>query len=50
MVFKEGVPDAEEIFHSAQIIFWLRMKYRVPLFNFALSDWLLNPVLCLKSC
>ena len=50
VVFKQGVSDAEEIFHSAQLSSWLRLKHRVSTFNFVLSDWVMNPSLCLQSC
>ncbi|XP_068504282.1 uncharacterized protein [Phaseolus vulgaris] len=29
VVFKQGVSDAEEIFHSAQLSSWLRLKHRM---------------------
>jgi len=52
VVFKQGflIPNMEEIFHSAQLLSWLRLKHRVTFFNFAFSDLHLNPGQCLQSC
>ena len=49
IIFKQGVPDAEEIFHSAQLVSWLWLKHKIKLFTFALSDWILNPNQCIRS-
>jgi len=49
VIFKQGKPDAEEIFHRAQLNSWLWLKNRVHNFNFSFSNWILNPELCVKS-
>jgi len=37
-VFKQGVVDADEIFHSAQLLAWLRLKHGASPFGYAFSD------------
>ena len=37
-VFKQGIANAEEIFHSAQLSAWLRLKHGASPFSFAFSD------------
>jgi len=49
VVFKQGVVDAEEMFQQAQLKSWLWMKYRVCRFNYSFVEWVLNPMLCIKS-
>jgi len=49
VVFKQGVVDVEEMFQQAQLKSWLWMKYRVHRFNYSFVDWVLNPMLCIKS-
>jgi len=49
VAFKQGVVDAEEMFQQAQLKSWLWMKYRVHRFNYSFVDWVLNPMLCIKS-
>jgi len=44
VVFKQGVPDVEEIFQSAQLFFfWQWLKHMVRYFSYAFSYWHLNP-------
>jgi len=50
VIFKQGVPDDKEIFHSAQLLSWLWLKHRVKSFNYAFSDWILNPNQYIRSC
>ena len=50
IIFRQGVPDAEEVFHSAQMLSWLWLKHKVKPFIYALSDWILNPNQCIRSC
>ncbi len=50
IVFKQGIPDAEEVFHSAQLATWLYLKLGAGSFTFSYSDWILNPSICLQSC
>jgi len=47
VVFKEGVPDADEIFQNAQLQSWLWLKHKVDGFSHAFSDWILNLNQCL---
>ena len=49
VVFKQGVVDAEEIFQKAQIKSWLGMKHKSVSFNYSQVDWILNPMLCIRS-
>ena len=49
VVFKQGIPDAEEIFHSAQLSTWLCLKYGAGSTSSSFSDWMLNPGLCLHD-
>jgi len=49
VVFKEGIPDAEEILQSAQLQSWLWLKHKVAGFSYAFSDWILNPYQCLLA-
>jgi len=49
-IFKQDSVDTEEIFHMAQLKTWLWLRYRMKSFNYSFSDWLLNPILCIKSC
>ena len=48
-MFKQGIPDAEEIFHSAQLAMWLYLKFGAAPFSFSYSDWILNPNICLQG-
>ena len=49
VVFKQGIPDAEEIFHSAQVVTWLCLKFGAASFRYSYSDWILNNNTCLQS-
>ena len=49
VVFKEGVPDDDEIFQNAQLQSWLWLKYKVAGYSYAFCDWLLNPKQCLLA-
>jgi len=49
VVFKQGIVDAEEMFEKAQIKSWLWMKHKSISFNYSLVDWILNPMICIKS-
>ena len=49
VIFKQGKPNAQVIFHQAQPRSWLWMKNRVCAFNFSFLDWLLNVKLYRKS-
>ena len=49
VIFKLGVPNAEEIFQMAQLLTWLWLKHRVCSFSYAFSNWHLNPSQCLQS-
>ena len=49
MVFKEGFPDADEIFHNAQLQSWLWLKHKVVGFSYAFSDWIMNLNQCLLA-
>jgi len=50
IVFEQGVVDADEIVHLAQLAVWLRLKHGVFPFDYAFSDWILNLGLCLQNC
>jgi len=49
VVFKQGVVDAEDIFHLAPLSVWLRLKHGTYVFNYSFSDWIINPMLCLQG-
>jgi len=49
VVFKEGVPDANEIFHNALLQSWLWLKDKVVGFSYAFSDWIMNLNQCLLA-
>jgi len=49
-IFKQDRVDTEEIFHMAQLKTWLWLRYRMKSFSYSFSYWLLNPILCIKSC
>ena len=48
-MFNQGVVDAEEILHSAQMYAWLCLKHGPCAFSYSFTDWILNPGLCLKN-
>ena len=50
VVFKQGTADVEEIVHLAQLSVWLKLKFGTKSFNYAFSDWILNPGVCMQSC
>ena len=47
VVFRQGVPDADEIFQHAQLQSWLWLKHKTVGFSYAFSDWILDPNQCL---
>ena len=49
IVFKQGILDAEEIFHSAQLATWLCLKFGTAPFSFSFSDWILSPIICMHG-
>jgi len=49
VVFKQSVVDAEEVLQQAQLKSWLWMKNKAHRFNYSFTDWILNPMLCIKS-
>jgi len=49
VVFKGGIPEADEILQSAQLQSWLWLKHKVAGFSYAFSDWILNPYQCLRA-
>ena len=50
IIFKQKIADAEEIFLVVQLRSWLWLKHRAGPFNYAFSDWHLNPIIYIKSC
>ncbi len=50
VVFKQGTADVEEIVHIAQLSVWLKLKFGTKSFNYAFSNWILNPDVCMQSC
>jgi len=50
IVFDQGVVDAEEIFHNAQLKSWLWLKHKEQTSARCFADWLMNPMLCISSC
>ena len=49
LIFKQGIPNVEEIFQKTQLKSWFWLKYRAQAFCYSFSDWILNPILCIKS-
>ena len=49
VVFKQRVVDVEEVLQQAQLKSWLWMKNKANRFNYSFTDWILNPILCIKS-
>jgi len=49
VVFNQGVVDEEEVFQKAQLKSWLWLKHNRVNFNYSLSDWVLNPMVCISS-
>jgi len=49
LVFNKSVVDAEEVFQQAQIKSWLWLKHKGNKFTYSLSDWVLNPMICISS-
>ena len=45
---QDGI-DVEEVFQQAQLKSWLWMKHKAHRFNYSFTDWILNPMLCIKS-
>lgn len=39
----------EEIFQKVQLKSWLWMKHKSVSFHYSLMDWILNPMLCIRS-
>ena len=50
IIFQQGVVDAEEVFQRVQLKSWLWMKHKVRSFYYSFVDWVLNPIICLRSC
>jgi len=48
-MFKQGVVDAEGVFHMVQLRSRLWMNHRVRAFSFSFLKWHLNPVFYIKS-
>ena len=49
VVFKQGVVDAEETFSMAQLKAWQWLKHRGHRWSYSLADWILNPLICIRS-
>jgi len=49
IVFKQGVVDVEETFLMAQLKSWQWLKHMGHHFNYTLADWVLNPLICIRS-
>jgi len=49
ILFKQEVVDAEEILQMAQLKSWLWLKHKAAFHSHSFADWLLNPVICIKS-
>jgi len=50
VVFNQGVADAEEVFHNAQLKSWLWLKNKAQHFNCSFAEWMMNPLVCITSC
>ncbi|XP_068474698.1 uncharacterized protein [Phaseolus vulgaris] len=50
VVFNQGVVDAEEVFHNAQLKSWLWLKNKAQHFNYSFAEWMMNPLVCITSC
>jgi len=48
-VFNQKVVDEEEVFQKVQLKSWLWLKHKGTKFNYSLSDWVMNPMVCLSS-
>ncbi|XP_068486393.1 uncharacterized protein [Phaseolus vulgaris] len=49
VVFSQGKIDVEEIIQKVQLKSWQWLKHRDPSFSYSLSDWMLNPLVCIRS-
>ncbi|XP_068504327.1 uncharacterized protein [Phaseolus vulgaris] len=49
IVFNQGVADVEEIFQKVQLKSWQWLKHRGPSFSYSFTDWMLNPLICIRS-
>jgi len=49
VMFQQGVVDEEEVLQKAQIKSWLWLKHKGNNFSYSLTDWVLNPIICLTS-
>ena len=49
IVFKQWVVDVEEIFQMVQLKSWLWLKHRGRSFSYSFVDWVLNPLICIRS-
>jgi len=49
IVFNQGVVDVEEIFQMVQLKAWLWLKHRGHSFSYSFADWMLNPLICIRS-
>jgi len=49
IVFKQGVVDGEEILMMVQLKSWQWLKHKGYTFNCSFADWILNPIICIRS-
>jgi len=49
IVFKQEVVDVEEIFQMVQLKSWLWLKHRAHAFSYSFADWVMNPLICIRS-
>jgi len=49
IVFNQGVADVEEIFQKVQLKAWQWLKHKGPPFSYSFTDWMLNPLICIRS-
>jgi len=49
IVFNQGVADVEEIFQKVQLKSWQWLKHRGHSFSYSFADWMLNPLICIRS-
>jgi len=47
--FNQGVVDVEEIFQKVQLKSWQWLKHKGPSFSYSFTDWMLNPLICIRS-
>ena len=49
VVFSQGTIDVEEIVQKVQLKSWQWLKHRGPSFSYSFTDWMLNPLICIRS-